>query len=89
MDFSEALIHLKEGKLVKRHDWGGYWFIPTTNPSAVVATKLSNITSIPQLVNLNNIILACLKDDGGYAPAQPYMADLFAEDWEDVEVPNE
>lgn len=28
MDFGDAIKLLKQGNKVKRHDWGGYWFMP-------------------------------------------------------------
>ena len=78
MTFGQALELLKEGKKVKRKDWGGYWFL----------AKDLYLTQDPKVLTLDfkeGLIVACLKDNGGYAPAQPYQADLLAEDWEVVE----
>lgn len=75
MTFGQALVLLKEGKKVKRKVWGGYWFIPIGTFFGIGDGRLS----------LDNMIVACLKDNGGYAPAQPYQADLLAEDWEEVQ----
>lgn len=68
MNFGQALEALKEGKKVKRSFWGGYWKIE--------AYELYSTNEYSEM------IIAKLKDDGGYAPAQPYQADLLAEDWE-------
>lgn len=80
MDFGDAIKAIKDGKYVKRADWGGYWFLP-------VAIQLSNYTSglegkVPDDVFMNDTIVACLKGDEGFAPATPYMADMLADDWE-------
>lgn len=73
MDFGKAIESLKEGKKVARKDWGGYWSI-----EKIVFKKKVNHSVHAE------IIMATLKD-GGYAPAQPYQADILAEDWEIVE----
>jgi hypothetical protein len=77
MNFGQALEALKEGKKVKRGFWGGYWFLSTTGKVYVPDEST--------LLPYNPMIVACLKDNGGYAPAQPYQADLLADDWEIVE----
>jgi hypothetical protein len=79
MNFSQALEELKRGKRVKRSFWGGYWFIPESLPSGYESFKYN------KEFKLNCLIVARLKDDGGYAPAQPYQADLLADDWEVIE----
>lgn len=73
MKFGTALLFLEQGQKVKRKDWGGYWFISSAEPY-LEAEK----------VHMNPMIVACLKDNGGYAPATPYQADLLATDWEVV-----
>lgn len=70
MTFGEALEALEEGHKVKRSIWGGYWVIEEWEKSGYEK-------SYP-------LIVAYLKD-GGYAPAQPYQADILAKDWEIVE----
>lgn len=72
--FSEALELLKQGKKVKRKHWGGYWYIP----------KGRVVINDERFILMNETIVACLKDNGGYAPAQPYQEDLLSEDWEEV-----
>lgn len=81
VSFSTALILLKQGKKVKRKDWGGYWFI-AHNPRA--GEELDKESTLHHEFSLNKLIVAKLKD-GGYAPAQPYQGDLLADDWEEVE----
>ncbi|MFT8930027.1 MAG: MW1434 family type I TA system toxin [Sporolactobacillus sp.] len=77
MAFSEALIALKDGKKVKRHDWGGYWFYT----SGLSGWEPNGTTR----VIMNSMIVAKLKNNGGYVPATPYQEDLLADDWEVVE----
>lgn len=79
MDFSAALQAVKAGKKVKRAHWGGYWFLPSTD--VVIVFENTNWKTF----RMNPTIVACLKDNGGYAPATPYMADLLAEDWEVID----
>lgn len=79
LSFGGALKLLKEGKKVKRKDWGGYWIIDDVRSNVGEEQR--------DVYNENHMwsqIIAKLKD-GGYAPAQPYQADLLAEDWEEVE----
>jgi hypothetical protein len=80
MNFGQALGALKEGKKVKRGFWGGYWFIEEVE-------HWGDNTFIPYEppTYITKIIMAKLKDNAGYAPAQAYQADLLAEDWEVVE----
>lgn len=79
MNFGEALQALKEGKKVTRSIWEGYWQLAI---SPIVTYKETNGLSSS---NLNNMILAFLRDNQGIAPAQPYQSDLLAEDWMIVE----
>lgn len=81
MTFSEALKLLKEGKKVKRAIWGGYWFL-SNNPKCDEVLGNGYTRSFEFQ---NGLIVAVLKNNGGCAPAQPYQADLLAEDWEVVE----
>lgn len=71
VNFSAALAAMKRGEKVARAHWGGYWFIEED------ARAHDN----GEFKSMNPMIVACLKEDGGYAPAQPYMEDLLAEDW--------
>lgn len=71
--FDKALQLMKEGKRVKRKHWGGYWFIPGNWEATLFVGDIRH--------RFNPMIVACLKDDGGYAPATPYQEDILAEDW--------
>lgn len=85
MDFSDALKAIKEGKKVKRHSWGGYWFLNATDSTYAHEPfngGLSNPGGFTDSKLMNSMIIACLKDDKGFAPAQPYMEDMLADDWE-------
>lgn len=75
LSFSEALELMKQGKKVKRLNWGGYWFIP----KKVLVSDGKEFA-----YETNPMIMACLKNAGGYINATPYMEDLLAEDWEEV-----
>lgn len=78
MDFGRAIKALKSGKKVKRKAWGGHWQL-FKNPSC----KQENADGYNSSFSFQNgLILATLKDNGGCAPAQPYQADILAEDWE-------
>jgi hypothetical protein len=81
MNFSQALEELKEGKKIKRAIWGGYWFF-AKNPNC---EQIKNDGYNQYFSFKNGLIVAVLKDGGGCAPAQPYQADLLANDWEVVE----
>ncbi|MGD6898609.1 Thoeris anti-defense Tad2 family protein [Bacillus infantis] len=72
MNFSQALEAMKKGQKIKRKHWGGYWFISNNSISY----------HIPEGAKLNTLILASLKNEGGYVPASPYQEDLLADDWE-------
>lgn len=74
LNFGQALMWLKEcpGARLKRKDWGGFWYMGYS------------VNEYGQVDLRNKIIMAKLKD-GGYAPAQPYQADLLATDWELIE----
>lgn len=76
MTFSQALDLIKQGKKIKRKDWGGYWFIDGVYKPSDEDYEYDF---------LGKMIIAKLKDNAGYAPATPYQADLMAEDWEVVE----
>lgn len=77
MDFGDAIKLIKQGQKVKRHDWGGYWFMPQHDTGVCVYDKATD-----GYQKLNQTIIASLKNNGGLAPAQPYMADMLADDWE-------
>lgn len=72
MDFGDAIKAIKNGHRVKRKDWGGFWYLPKNEPQ---------VNKQP----MNKMIVAVLKDEGGYAPASPYMADMLADDWVDLD----
>lgn len=72
MDFGDAIKAIKNGHHVKREDWGGFWYLPDDEPQ---------VNDQP----MNKMIVAVLKDGGGYAPASPYMADMLADDWIDLD----
>ena len=74
--FDKALQLLKEGKRVKRKAWGGYWFIP--KQSFLIDDEPNEWANVK---NFNRMIVARLKDKGGYAAATPYQEDLLATDW--------
>ncbi|MCZ7524325.1 DUF2829 domain-containing protein [Bacillus pacificus] len=65
---------LMKGRKVTRVVWGGYWC------KQVLLGKQD--TKLPEWSG--QFIVAVLKE-GGYAPAQPYQADMFANDWMVVE----
>jgi hypothetical protein len=80
MNFGQAVELLKQGKKVKRAAWGGYWFF-APNPEC----RQENEDDYNTAFDFNNgLIVAVLKEFGGCAPAQPYQADILAEDWEEV-----
>ena len=66
----DLCIH--KGQKISRPHWGGYWFVPTT----LVEGRDNDGDFI-----MNKIIVACLKEGCGFAPATPYQEDLFAQDW--------
>lgn len=76
-DFSKALKLLKMGKKIARKNWGGYWFLSDTGKVFVPDKN--------ELLPFNQMIVARLKDGGGFIPAQPYQEDMLAEDWYEVE----
>lgn len=82
MDFGQAIKELKEGKKVARKAWDGYWFIPV-HAEGQEAVESEQICK-PFAFNAT-LIVAKLKDDGGYVPAATYQEDILAEDWEVVE----
>jgi hypothetical protein len=80
MSFGQAIEALKAGLKVKRAAWGGYWFIED------VAFNGGEEQEDVYGANYGVVmILAKLKDNAGYAPAQPYQADILANDWEVIE----
>lgn len=81
MNFGQAIEALKEGKQVTREIWGGYWFL-AKNPRA--EQKMDS--GYDRAFSFENgLIVSVLRDNGGCAPAQPYQADILAEDWKIVE----
>lgn len=78
MNFGEALQALKEGKNIKRSIWGGFWYLANN-----VDANHSEVNEIAGF-DMPQMIVAVLRNNGGSAPAQPYQADLLAEDWEIV-----
>lgn len=77
MNFGEALQALKNGFKVTRSVWGGYWQLY----EEVQLLDHKKGIGCP----IDKIIVAALRDGGGYAPATPYQEDLLAEDWSIVE----
>lgn len=85
MNFGEALQALKDGFLVKRSSWSGYWYLAKGAEVKHDKLNLSKHNEYIDEVYMDKMIVAILKDDGGAAPAQPYQSDLLAEDWQTVE----
>lgn len=83
MNFGEALQALKDGKKVTRSVWGGHWEL--INGGIMEWPTPGNPGYKGSCGFMNGIIIAILKDGGGVAPAQPYQADLLAEDWKILE----
>lgn len=81
MGFSEALYALKQGKKIARSGWGGYWYY-ASNISGV-HNPLNGSVEVP--FGMKEMVVAVLSGNSGTAPAQPYQADLLAEDWQIVE----
>jgi len=81
LDFGQAIYFLKQGKKVKRAIWGGYWFL---SKNATFSENLED-NYVRGFSFNNGLIVAVLKDMGGCAAAQPYQADILAEDWEIVD----
>lgn len=82
MNFGEALQALKEGKSIKRSIWGGRWYLAK---DAVLSGPSPIGNGYKMSCQFSNIIVAELRDRGGVAPAQPYQADILAEDWEIID----
>lgn len=82
MNFGEALAALKEGKKVARSIWGGYWMLVG---DAHFSGFSGDTWNGPVTAQFKYIIVAVLKDNKRYAPAQPYQEDLLAEDWRIVD----
>ena len=80
MNFGEALQAMKEGHKISRSIWGGYWYLATD-------ARMEHDTGggYMRACGFKNIIVAVLKDNGGCAPAQPYQADILADDWKIVD----
>jgi hypothetical protein len=77
LTYGQAMdLCIHKGKKISRPHWEGYWFVPTT----MVEGRDNDGDFI-----MNKIIVACLKDGGGFVPATPYMEDVFANDWMTVE----
>lgn len=82
MRFGEAIELMNQGKRVKRAHWGGYWFktdVMFNEPGEDVDTS-----KLPPYAA--NLIMAKLKDNGGYVPATAYQEDMQADDWEELAV---
>lgn len=86
MDFSKALLMLKNGHKITRKHFDGYWFI--NELIAVHSVNLidgtNNVQSKLSYV-IPKVIVEKLKDEKGYAPVQPTHEDLLAEDWVVIE----
>lgn len=79
--FDEAIKLIKKGKKVKRQHWGGYWYITPI----IIKKHKETLTTNRESQGRAHVIMAVLKDNGGYAPATAYQEDLLAEDWSEVE----
>lgn len=77
LNFGQAVEALKEGNKVARKGWGGYWEL-FKDP---VCKQYSKDNYHSTFSFNSGLIVATLKDGGGCAPAQPYQADILAEDW--------
>ena len=89
MNFSEALDALKNGFQIKRAIWGGYWYLANNaviehTPIEIRETEPNSPEGKINGCQISRLILSSLKDSAGVAPAQPYQADLLAEDWQIV-----
>lgn len=84
MNFSDALVALKDGKKIRRSIWGGYWYL-ANDVQAEHKPTASGYEGPNVGFGMENLIVAVLRNNGGIAPAQPYQADLLAEDWQIVE----
>lgn len=82
MDFSKALLMLKQGHKIARKNNEDYWFI--NELIAVHSVKLiegtNNVQSNLSYV-IPKVIVAKLKGDKGFAPVQPTHEDILADDW--------
>lgn len=76
--FGQALEWLKTGAKVRRAIWKGHWFLATET----VCHTNSGTGGYVRGFNFKQLIVAVLADDGGCVPAQPYQADILANDWE-------
>lgn len=80
--FGWALAQLAAGEKVARADWGGYWVMCTSQ--FFPKFQSSSLDEPMVAFKSRELVLAVLKD-GGVAPAQPYWADMLANDWKIVE----
>ena len=90
MDFSEALLALKEGDILQREAWDENLIISTQIPNTIPNEVISKMTSLrdnlkrclaySNLYYLSQIILVDI-DSGEITYYIPTSADLFAEDW--------
>lgn len=81
MNFGEALQALKDGFKIRRSVWEGYWYL-AENVHAQHMTVVSNDGSSGcHGFTMQYMIVACIKDGQGCAPAMPYQEDILSEDW--------
>lgn len=71
MNFSQALEALKEGNMIKRKEWNGYWSIETYTIQKKVNHSIHS-----------KMIVATFK--GNTLPVSPTQEEVLAEDWEIV-----
>lgn len=81
MNFGEALQALKDGFRVRRSVWEGYWFLAKNVWLAHDTVREPSTGHQMGGHTMDRLIVAALKDDEGFAPAQPYQEDILAEDW--------
>ncbi|MED1384442.1 MW1434 family type I TA system toxin [Bacillus mycoides] len=80
LSFGDAMNALMKGRKVTRSVWGGYWFL-SNKPQVAEMLEDGYVKDF----DLHPTIFAVLKNMGGVAPAQPYQADMLANDWMVVE----
>ncbi|MGE7305778.1 Thoeris anti-defense Tad2 family protein [Priestia megaterium] len=71
----DKCIH--EGLMISREPWEGYWKVPA---KPLQLCQKDDFFSM----DMNPMIVACLRDEGGFVSAVPYPEDMFATDWQVV-----
>lgn len=86
MDFSAALLNIKEGMKTTRNGWnapGQYVVLQPGYPRGVpINANTSAATGIPEgTVRVFRPYLILHTADGSFVPWQPTASDVLAEDW--------